>query len=50
MAMEDVLKCLIRDSQALGRGYLHIKESSQVALGDFHILQPFQLKLFVYFL
>lgn len=33
MAMEDVLKCLTRDAQALGRGYLHIKEHSQIALG-----------------
>lgn len=32
MAMENVLKCLIRDSQALGRGFLHIKQQSQVAL------------------
>jgi len=34
MAMEGVLKCLIRDAQALGRGYAHIKTSSQDALGN----------------
>ena len=33
MAMESVLKCLIRDSQALGRGYMHIQQAAQVALG-----------------
>ncbi|XP_046456568.1 brefeldin A-inhibited guanine nucleotide-exchange protein 3-like isoform X3 [Daphnia pulex] len=32
MAMENLLKCLVRDSQALGRGFLHIKQQSQVAL------------------
>ncbi len=31
--MESVLKCLIRDSQALGRGYMHIQQAAQVALG-----------------
>ncbi len=31
--MENLLKCLVRDSQALGRGFLHIKQQSQVALG-----------------
>lgn len=32
--MENVLKCLVRDSQALGRGFAHIKQQSQAALGN----------------
>lgn len=35
--MENVLKCLVRDSQALGRGFLHIKQQSQVALGTCNV-------------
>jgi len=33
--MESVLKCLVRDSQALGRGFGHIKQLSQTSLGTY---------------
>lgn len=52
MAMESVLRCLVRDSQALGRGFLHIKQQSQVALGTspclFVVSSNFLIVIFSY--